>query len=103
MPIHKEPIMPRLTLEQAWEDWEETNKLLAEMRVKLGEMAQKKTRELQKTYNQNQDLVVAWPERLAELEKQKKEVLEKYGKGAAVRVRDFASSESDQGTSGKKR
>lgn len=59
---------PRLTLEEAWADWEEVSKLKQEMEIKLGIVARAK----QPKYNE-----VA---RRALLEEQKKIILEKYKK-----------------------
>jgi len=100
--IHKErrPELPRLTVEQAWAEWEECLQINKMMREKFGIIERKQNAELKKVYTQ--DLVLARPERLAELEKQKEEVLEKYGKRTTVRVRDSAPPEGDQGTGGEK-
>lgn len=70
--------MPRLTLEEAWEDWDETQKLSAEYRVRLG-IVKHETKAVVKKAEGN-DLVLATNERLRELEKQKQLVMTKYPK-----------------------
>jgi hypothetical protein len=91
----------RLTVDEAWADWEEVNRIQAEARAKLGVLEATKRQELKKTYDK--DLVLYTPERLAELRAQFELVKEKYGEGQTVRVRDSVSPEANQGTSGTER
>jgi hypothetical protein len=90
-PPQREPDLPRLTLEEAWEDWEEISRVEREAREALGILAKKMS------------VVVANPERLRELQQQKKTLEGKYGKGPTVRVRDSAPPEANKGASGSER
>lgn len=91
----------RLTLEEAWADWEEVQRLEAEVRARLGVLRTEQRVELKKTYEK--DLVLATPERLRELKEQTQFLKVKYGEGKTVRVRDSVSSEANEGSSGTER
>jgi hypothetical protein len=91
----------RLTVDEAWEDYEEQKKFTEQWRKQIGSVAAKKQKEVGPRVDP--DLVLATDDRLRELERQRKIVEEKYGKGKAVRVRDSVSPEANEGASGTER
>lgn len=72
----KYPPIERLTLEEAWEDWEISQQITKEAREKIGAVAAQKKAELKKSYGP----AFAPKERVAELQRQKEAVRKKYAK-----------------------
>lgn len=94
----------RLTVEEAWADWEELQQLEAEARERLKIVRKEKREELRKSFSK--DLVIPTRERLDELKKQQQFIRGKYGdihEGKTIRVRDSVPSAPNEGTSGAER
>jgi hypothetical protein len=104
-PVLAPPIVPRMTLDEAWEDWLALERAMSEAREKfavaLKESAERKAESAYR--HAKKILVTATPDRLAELKKQAEEMEKKYGKGTAIRVRNPASPETNEGTGGAQR
>jgi hypothetical protein len=77
-PRVKEFPIRRLTLDEAWEDWEYVQRVDREIRAQLGIVEKKKKAELKKTYEK--DLVLYTRERMEELKSQQKFLETKYGR-----------------------
>ena len=67
---------PRLTLEEAWADWEETERAAAEYRAKLHIVAQEKRPP--KPLPRDGELVIATREKVEELERQGALIKQRY-------------------------